>query len=139
MKLPRPIRFAAALVALVGMLFAQLAVAAYACPDLLGAQADASVAAMVMDTEHQEHQAMPGCAEIDLEQPALCQAHGQAGDQALDKPQAPNVPPAIAILLVPAMQDSSLAYRPVGADTDAVFLTRGSDPPLSIQYCCFRI
>lgn len=139
MKLPRSvrsIRFAAALVALVAMLFAQLAVAAYACPDLAGAQADAVVTAMAMDTEHQ---AMPGCDEIDLEQPALCHAHGQAGDQVLDKPQAPNVPPAVAILLVPALQDPHLAYRPAGADTGAVFLTRVSDPPLSIQYCCFRI
>ena len=136
MKLPRPIRFAAALVALVGVLFAQLAVAAYACPGQWGAQADAIVSATAMA---EEHQAMPDCAEIDMEQPALCQAHARAGDQSLDKPQAPNVPPAVAILLVPAMQDPYVAHRPLAADTDTAFLTRVSDPPLSIRHCCFRI
>jgi hypothetical protein len=136
MKLPRPIRFAAAIVALISVLFTQLAVAAYACPDPQGTPADAIVSTTVMDAEQQ---VMPGCAELDMEQPVLCHTHVQAGDQSLDKPQVPNVSPAVAILLVPAMQDPYVAYRPVAADTDAVSLTRVSDPPLSIQHCCFRI
>lgn len=136
MKLPRPIRFAATIMALISVLFTQLAVAAYACPDLQGRQTDEIMSMTDMDAEHHN---MPGCLEMDTEQPVLCHAHAQAGDQSLDKPQAPAVSPAVAILLVPAMLDPYVAYRPVTMDADAMSLTRVSDPPLSIQHCCFQI
>lgn len=58
-------RATAALVALLCVLFAQLAVAAYACP--MPAQADC-------------------CMAMDESEPALCQAHCQQGDQSFDKP-----------------------------------------------------
>lgn len=131
MKLSRPSRFFAVLLAVVSVLFSQLAMAAYACPGLSTGQA------MVMAAEP-DH-VMPDCEQMDSAQPALCHAHVQAGDQTLDKPPSPNVSPTVAVLLIPAMNELHLAFSPVVSCTDVAALRRSSDPPLSIRNCCFRI
>lgn len=131
MRLSRPSRFFAALIAVVSVLFSQLAIAAYACPGLPTDQ----VMAMAADADH----VMPDCEQMDSAQPALCHAHMQAGDQTLDKPPSPNVPPTVAVLLMPAMSDLHLAAPLVVFYADAAGLRRSSDPPLSIRNCCFRI
>lgn len=136
MKLSRPSRFVAALIALISVLFTQLAVAAYACPSLQ-AGPDARPA-LIVGAEPDE-QTMPDCAEMDMEQPALCHAHAQVGDQSLDKPASPHLFPSAAILLVPAAGTTGFAYRPVTAYTDSPFLAWTSPPSLSIRHCCFRI
>ena len=70
------LRFIAATVALLSVLFAQVAVAAYACP---GVEAMARTAVAMAD--------MPDC---DMPNPGerspICLAHCQQGDQSLDKP-----------------------------------------------------
>ncbi len=62
------------------MLFMQWATAAYACPKLDAAAADASQAAAMA--------AMPGCsgemAGMDPDQPQLCKAHCEAGRQSVN-------------------------------------------------------
>lgn len=131
MRLSRSSRFFAALLAVVSVLFSQLAMAAYACPGLPTSQA----MALVAEADH----VMPDCEQMDSAQPALCHAHMQAGDQTLDKPPSPNVPPTVAVLLMPAMSDLHLALPPVVFYTDVAGLRRSSDPPLSIRNCCFRI
>lgn len=79
------------LIALV--LFSQLATAAYACPQLAPAPADA-VAAMA---------AMPDCdgsmpASMDPDQPQLCKAHCEVGKTSVNSQvTAPDAPPALAV------------------------------------------
>lgn len=136
MKLSRPSRFVAALVALVSVLFTQLAVAAYACPSMQVGQA---MEMALMAAAEPDHHMMPDCAAMDVEQPALCHAHAQVGDQSLDKPNLPDVSSSVAILLVPEIGDIHVAYRPVHAYADASSRMRALAPPLSILNCCFRI
>jgi hypothetical protein len=59
------------------LLFAQMATAAYACPQLAPKAADVAMVAMV------DCDAMPS-GQIDTEQPSLCKAHCQAGQQSHD-------------------------------------------------------
>lgn len=136
MKKPRPSRFIAAVIALISVLFTQLAVAAYACPGMEVGQAmmTASMAAAEVD-----HHMRPDCEVIDMEQPVFCHAHTQVGKQSLDKPDRPNVSPSVAVLLVPVVSDIHVAYRPVAPSADAAAFRPATAPPLSIQYCCFRI
>lgn len=131
MRLSRPSRLYAVLLAIASVLFAQLAIAAYACPGLPTGQA----LALAAEADH----VMPNCEQMDNAQPALCHAHMQASDQSLDKPPSPNVPPVVAVLLIPAMSDLHQALPPVVLYTAAAELRRSSDPPLSIRNCCFRI
>jgi hypothetical protein len=137
MKLSRRSRLATALFALVSVLFMQFAVAAYACPSLRTGQASES---MVMQIQAADHQNMAGCeGMVDTEQPQLCHAHSQVGNQSLDKPAAPDVPPSAAILLMLVINDVDVAYRPIAARAETARLMQASAPPLSIQNCCFRI
>src|SRR5438445_9556193 len=115
MKLSRPSRFAAALIALLSMLFMQLAVAGYACPELQMGQAGAS-AAMSTDAADQN---MVGCQGMDKAQPSLCHAHDQAGNQSLDKAELPHVQPFMAAALTLVFDDIELAYSPISAQPDS--------------------
>jgi len=133
MKLSRPSRFVAAFIALFGMLFMQLAVAGYACPELNIELVSKSVA---MPTDAGS---MPGCAGMDQEQPSLCHAHDQAGNQSLDKAELPHVQPFMAAALTLVFDDIEPAYSPISAQPDSVLLTRATAPPLSIRHCCFQI
>lgn len=92
MNRSRQFRLVAALIALIGMLFMQFAMASYACPGLQTGQGGATVA---MSTDS-EMQSMSGCTGMDVEQPSLCHAHDQVGNQSLDKPDLPQVQPFLA-------------------------------------------
>src|SRR5688572_33161514 len=92
MRLFRRSRRVTALLALVSLLFAHGALALYQCPG----DGAARVAQTVDSATGDAMRSMPGCDGMDLEQPALCQAHAQAGKQSLDKPPAPDVPAFMA-------------------------------------------
>lgn len=137
MRLTRRSRFATALLALISVLFMQLAVAAYACPSLQPADMVESTA---MPMQSAEHEGMAGCeGMVDIEQPVLCHAHSQVGHQSLDKPAPPDVFPSLATVLVPVVTYTDAAYRPLSTHADAAWLMQDSSPPLSIRNCCFRI
>jgi hypothetical protein len=136
MKLSRQSRFAAALVALFCVLFSQLAIAVYACPGLLPGQEAPPALTMPAEADQDMTQ---DCAEMDMEQPALCQAHAQVNDQSLDKPASPHPSPSVAILLIPGTGNSDIYHRPSIAYVDAPFLAWTTPPPLAIRHCCFRI
>jgi hypothetical protein len=126
-------RLFTALLALVSLLFMQLAVASYACPTALSSKV-AEVAAMA-------DSGMP-CAEsmslsMDDEQPNLCQAHCQAGQQTADKYEMP--PLAIAALANSIYAPFVAESMPVGAPFQTPLLRRATAPPLAVQHCCFRI
>lgn len=133
MKLTRKTRLTAALLALVSMLFMQLAVAAYACPGLLMGDQGTEM----LSQSQPDSGSMPGCDRPDPKQPALCHAHCQDGKQSLDKAELPPIPPALAIGFFTAVVNFDILQRPFS--TPVPLLTRTTAPPLSIRNCCFRI
>ena len=139
MRLSRRSRFAAALIALLSVLFTQLAVAAYACPRMQIAQAMESIAEPVAAAERDENHDMAGCTGMDAQVSPRCQDYGQSGNQSLDKPELPHVPPFITARLVQAVSHDDLAYPATTPASTSLSLTRTTAPPLAIQHCCFRI
>ncbi|MBL8521342.1 MAG: hypothetical protein JNK75_11805 [Betaproteobacteria bacterium] len=110
------------------IVFAQLAVSAYACPRM--AAAPDSGAAVAGNAE-------PG-ADCDRRTgDALCQLHCTYGSQA-----AHDAPPPLAFVALAPSFVATIAAAPVvqasGPAGDGALL-RGSAPPLSIRHCCFRI
>ncbi|MGV8900443.1 MAG: hypothetical protein ACOH2B_14570 [Burkholderiaceae bacterium] len=134
MKLPRPSRFIAACIALLSMLFMQLAVAGYACPEL---KIDIVSQSVTMSTD--AGGGMSGCADMDAEQSSLCDALDQSVSQSLDRPELPRVQPFIAVALPLAFDASPPTYSLIAVRPDSLLLTRITAPPLSIRNCCFRI
>lgn len=132
MRQSRPYRLFTALLALVCVVFMQMATAAYACPTL----ADAQVRVLAPAAEHA---GMAGCeGVVDLEQPNLCQSHAQFGNQSLDKPAQPPVAPFAAAALVLQL-DAATHLRFDPPPLPALMLSRVTAPPLAITHCCFRI
>lgn len=134
MKLSRPSRFVAALIALISVLFMQFAVASYACPGMGMGQSESVAVAASMDD-----QSMSACEGMDMAQPSLCHAYGQSDNLSLDKPQVPNVAPFMPIALMLAWSSVDIARTPTAAPPEPVSLGYASAPPLSIRNCCFRI
>ncbi len=109
-------------VALLGVLFAQLALAAYVCPG--------QASSLTM-------QAMPDCADMDMAQPALCHAHQHDGHQLPDKPGTPHAAPFIAAALV---QQLAPATPPTPRRMLPGFvLARTTAPPHTILHCRFQL
>lgn len=135
MKLSRPSRFVAALITLLSMLFMQLAIAGYACPERKIERVSESVA---MSTDAAD-QNMVDCQVMEKAQPSLCDALDQAGSQSLDRPELPRVQSFIAVAPAPAFLAIPPAYRPIAARPDSFLLARITAPTLSIRNCCFRI
>jgi hypothetical protein len=126
----RPNSFAAIL-ALVAVLFSQLAVSAYACPGVDG-MAKAAVAADEVPPCHEN----PGPAGPT----PLCQAHCQQGDQSFDLRAA-----SLASIAMPALPVSWLPVPAVAEpaseipEPQASLLERPTGPPLAVRHCCLRI
>ena len=135
MKLISTSRYFAALFALVSLLFMQLAVAWYECP----------VESVAVDTQSLvtigdgAPRMARGCEGMDTEQPSLCFAHSQVGNQSLDKPHAAGVQPLIAALVafVPRVEVSASTPRPTAWENR--LLGRDVAPAIAIRHCCFRI
>jgi hypothetical protein len=133
MKLTRQARLAAAVLTLLSMLFMQLAVAAYACPDLKMSEHHA-MSSITMD-----HAVMPGCHDMDKQQRSLCHAHADVGNQSLDKPEIPQVQPFVALDLVAALVPADHAFAQLSLVTSSNQSPPAGAPPLSIRHCCFRL
>ena len=124
MKLSRPSRLLTIGITLVSLLFMQVAVAAYVCPQM----------PLELDS------AMPGCTGMDATQPALCHAHAQ-GDmakQSLDKPPLPDVSPfALSGSAFFVHSFVSLATERSNVP-QAIAPLRITAPPIAIRHCCLR-
>ncbi|HAT33240.1 MAG TPA: hypothetical protein DCW29_21045 [Janthinobacterium sp.] len=134
MKLSRPLRFLTALIALCGLLFAQLALAAYACP--IQASTTKAVHALMTDC--------PGMTmgirlNADLDQPALCAAHAHSAEQSLDKPAPPLVQPFVAATLSLTLAAPATAVDPLPQAAGAPLLAHSGAPPLTVRHCSFQI
>lgn len=119
------------LVSLVGIatvLFAQLAVSAYACPLQFMGLDDA----VTMVSAHAANS-----SERAVSSPALCQKHCENGEQNVnDTPQSP-----VSVLFAPAVFATlSLDWiASVPLTITKPSLLHATSPPLSICNCCFRI
>jgi hypothetical protein len=134
MKLRRKYRTLTALIALIGVLFTQLAIASYVCPGIRGGRDSGSMAA-----NPPPMQSMPDCDQPDPSDSALCLAHCQDAKTSLDKHDVPAVSPAAVIVssILTALAPSRLDRL---SDVDRDFLLlRITSPPISIRHCCFRI
>lgn len=112
MKSRRSLRSILAILALFGVLFAQLGIAAYACPLMTGGE--------------------DCCISVDPADPALCSAHCQQGDQSLDKPGSPLVAPA-ALLQALAPAAPAQARPPPGVSRS--LLSRRTAPSAAVRLC----
>ena len=125
------LRTFAALVALVAVLFSQLAASAYACPGM-ELMARAAIA----------QEEVPPCHEqTPPEEPsALCTAHCQQGDQSLAERGA-SVPAVAFVLLASSVRAAPAASRdaPPRLGSQSSLLERPTGPPLAVRHCCFRI
>ena len=120
------------------ILFAQMSVAAYACPSNMvsgNATADAITAMGAMVDCEQMGEGMG--RHLDQANPGLCAEHCHPTQQS-DHTQAPTVPAALLIALytVALTVDAS---RPDGLAPTADSRLHAVPPPLSILHCCFRI
>lgn len=129
MKLTRPSRFLAVLVAVLSMLFTQLAVAAYACP----AGPDSQMATRMAMAD------MADCPEMEAQRSGLCQAHCDGSHQSLDKPGAPHVQPFVSGELSAVVQLRAVIAPTRTALARPLLSARSAAPPLIIRNCCFRI
>lgn len=130
MNLSRPSRVVAVIVTIFSLLFTQLALASYDCPQLNAAPPSAMAADMVD---------CANMATMDADEPGLCHAHCDARKQTLDTPQVPLVAPFVAAALLLVVTDSAVLTRSYGLQRSAALLTRSNAPPLAIRNCCFRI
>ncbi len=131
----RRFRKTAAFIALFAMLFMQLALASYVCPDEPLGTETAAVPAHVVA----EYEAMPGCVEVDMEQPGLCHAHAQVGNQSMDKPDVPQIQPFVAHGFTQKLLTVDVFRSTTNPGFPASLIARATAPPLSIRNCCFRI
>ena len=111
-------------IALLGIVFSQLAVSAYAC-----SVQGLSNAPKSMETKG-GMAGMP-CAEMDMavgvEQPTLCAQHCDQGQQAVGSVPAPDFHPALFLfLIVPPLR---LAEAPSETYVQAPLLARTTSPP----------
>ena len=121
------------------LLFAQLAVASYACPGLMSSAsltdmgASGSVANLAVDMP-------PGCDETDPAAPNLCVAHCQQGQQSADTAATPLVNTGIPTLLypMPLEPQGALGLGRSFAAPDA-HLEAAPEPPHAILHCVFRL
>jgi hypothetical protein len=127
-KSNRSRRFAAHL-ALVAVLFSQLAVSAFACPGMDG-MAQAAAAAEVTPPCHEQ----PSPEAVT----PLCQAHCQQGDQSSDVRGASL--PLFALVALPAALSTHAGLRAVPViEAQLSLLERPTGPPLAVRHCRLRI
>ena len=118
-------------IALLGLLFSQVALSAYACPLLMGQdepagmQSHAEMAGMPC-AEHERARMQAHEGERQDDQSLLCIQHCQ-DQQTISASETVPFPPVIAVLsIAPAL---TLSQQPALAHVQAPFLARTTSPP----------
>lgn len=133
MKPSRSTRFVAAVIAVISLLFTQLALASYVCPD------ETTPERMTMVAVDNGMAGMDHCTDVDKAQPSLCLAHNHSSPQSLNKPDLPTVLPYLLtgpVLSVVLLNDG---VAPPDVFAAIPSLSRATEPILAIRHCCFRI
>ena len=115
------------------LLFAQLAVAAYACPTVLN---PGEIAAVL--TAADMHAAMPDCEESSGGNPNLCLQYLQADSQSVQTATQDPVPPAIVVAFAAPLRtgDGSGHLAPPALPVE---LARSTSPPPLLRFGFLRI
>jgi hypothetical protein len=116
-----------ALIALLGLLFQQWAMASYVCPLERGDVVGVATASVV-----------PPCHSPTITDKTRCHQHCHPPAQTSDHASTPNFPPALPPATSWLRQFAAVASdvpNPVVCDIDV----RATAPPLTIQYCTFQI
>ena len=134
--------------ALIGVLvFAQMAIAAYACPTLLSNAIPTMEMSPSSEALHEpsgnRQQAgvqVADCGDMagkaDTSSPNLCAEHCRTGQQS-DHASTLTVPPVLltTLYITPYATDAAMRPRPAAAASSAL---ASVDPPHAILHCCFR-
>jgi hypothetical protein len=132
MRYSRRTRFVAALAALFGLLFMQLAMAAYTCPKLSPVQQESTM----LDASGQP---MKDCPELDKQSPSLCQSVSHQAPQSADTSSPPSIQPFVPTGLIVHVTTVD-EVLPRDFTVTAAFLHASSTvPPVAIRNCCFRL
>ena len=122
------------------MVFAQMAIAAYACPALLSGDRPDGMAMTVSHTSSAatEDGVMAGCDQMDRGAANLCAEHCRFGEQSADHSPAPTVAAALltALYILP-VQPEPIGHVRLRADMDTERVAASA--PHAILHCCFRI
>lgn len=119
-------------IGIAAVLFTQLAVAAYACPILVGADNSTPVAmAETMDA------GMPGCEQVDTDNPNLCLQHCQADSQSVQTTPQVSIPPVVMMPI--AIIEPVQLVTSLGTTRLPTFLERETSPPRLIRFGVLRI
>ena len=120
--MPRTFRKLTGWIAVAAMLFAQLAVAAYACPAVSPGKVPVTASAQAP------------CESMDMDQANLCRKHCHDAERSQGAP-APVVGfiPGFVVRLDVHIRSASTSPAPPPA------LFHATAPPLTIRNCCFRI
>lgn len=117
-------------IALLGILFSQLVLSAYACPRLLPANDAPQMEA------HGDMAGMP-CADMDIDQPVLCEQYCQQGHQSVGSTLSFDFQPVLGLLFVsPAI--NQIAILPA-FDVQSSLLVRATSPPPLSRSCRLHI
>ena len=119
--------------AITAVLFAQLAVAAYACPNFEG---PAQVIAAA--TSGDMHAAMPDCEMRDTGNPNLCLQHCQAGEQSVQTLAQTSVPAFAALSTFAVLEPAPLSFNP-GIVALSALPARETSPPPLLRFGVLRI
>lgn len=118
------------LLGIVAVLFAQLSVAAYACPKQFVGLDETAI-------EVAESTAAIAFVIEDSVSPLLCQKYSEAGQQNINDTAPTMVSQSIdCVRINPVLLD---APAPLTAANFAPTLHHATSPPLPIRNCCFRI
>ena len=146
MNLSRALRQSISRLLIGVVLFAQLAVASYACPGLnvMGSVGNGGVATamhgVVTDTAAEPAAMPPGCDQMDPSAATLCAEHCHQGQQSADTASVPAVSLGIPTFLysLPLEPQRSLGSGRSFPAPDAC-LDAAPEPPHAILHCVFRI
>ena len=127
----RRTRLTTALIALITLMFMQLAMAVHVCP---------GAAAPVVEIAAMAKAGTP-CADsasmnMNNAPSNLCQAHCQSDQQSAHTYQ---LPPLATFSTVLAVIPFTITPVPLGVPLQAPHLRRSTAPSLAVRYCCFRI
>ena len=146
MNLSRALRQSVSRLLIGVVLFAQLAVASYACPGLkvLGSAGNGGAATamhgVVANAAAELGSMPPGCDQMDPNAANLCAGHCHQGQQSADTANVPAVSPGIPTFLysLQLKPQHSLGSGRSFPAPDAC-LDAAPEPPHAILHCVFRI
>ncbi len=137
------------------LIFAQMALAAYACPNLTKAtHAGASMHSQVQDemptdANHSIQasptvevanavQSMPvDCDQVDVEAPNLCAEYCKQGQQSADHTPSSTLAPVVLTALYSVMHDTAAPTAEAAYYAPGLLL-QAAGPPHAIEHCCLR-